>query len=98
MPSKSVKNFVQSEYIKEWEKANYESIRTVFPKGLQIGKTLDIASKKAGISKREYVRQAIIERLNKDGFDVEAKVQTSIIASSAALPDAAAFEEGEAHS
>ena len=98
MPSKSIKNFVQSEYIKEWEKANYESIRTVFPKGLQIGKTLDIASQKAGISKAEYIRQAIIKQLKLDGFDVEAKVQTSIIASSAALPDAAAFEEGEVHS
>lgn len=98
MPRKSEKPFVKKDYDKEWEKANYESIRTVFPKGLQIGKTLDIASKRAGISKREYVRQAIIDRLHKDGFEVEAKVQTSIIASSAALPDAAAFEEGEAHS
>ena len=98
MPRKSEKPFAKTDYDKEWEKANYESIRTVFPKGLQMGKTLDIASKKAGISKREYIRQAIIKQLKLDGFDVEAKVQTSIIASSAALPDAAAFEEGEVHS
>ena len=89
---------IRDSYDREWHKANYEQIGTMFPKKLEMGKTLDIASKKAGISKREYIRQAIIKQLKMDGFDVEAKVQTSIIASSAALPDAAAFEEGEAHS
>ena len=67
--------FVQNEYISAWRKINYEQIGTMFPKKLEMGKTLDIASKKAGISKREYIRQAIIERLNKDGFDVEVKVE-----------------------
>ena len=98
MPRKSENPFVKSDYNREWNKTNYDTIRTIVSKTMNLPKTLDIASQKAGISKAEYIRQAIIERLNKDGFDVEAKVQTSIIASSAALPDAAAFEEGEVHS
>lgn len=98
MPRKSENPFVKSDYNREWNKTNYDTIRTTVSKTMNLPKTLDIASQKAGISKAEYIRQAIIERLNKDGFDVEAKEQTSIIASSAALPDAAAFEEGEVHS
>lgn len=98
MTVKNEKQFAQNKYIYEWRKANYDYLKIPFSKRIDINKTLDIASKKAGISKREYVRQAIIKQLKIDGFDVEAKVQTSIIASSAALPDAAAFEEGEVHS
>ena len=67
--------FVQNEYISAWRKINYEQICTMFPKKLEMGKTLDIASKKAGISKREYIRQAIIDRLHKDGFEVEARTE-----------------------
>ena len=98
MPRKNVKPFVKSDYDKEWHRANYDNINFAMPKTMNLPKTLDIASQKAGISKAEYIRQAIIDRLHKDGFEVEAKAQTSISASSAALPDAAAFEEGEAHS
>ena len=67
--------FVQNEYISAWRKINYEQICTMFPKKLEMGKTLDIASKKAGISKREYIRQAIIKQLKLDGFDVEVKAE-----------------------
>ena len=98
MPRKSEKPFVQSVYTREWHKTNYDNINFAMPKTMNLPKTLDIASQKAGISKAEYIRQAIIDRLHKDGFEVEAKAQTSISASSAALPDAAAFEEGEVHS
>ena len=75
MTKRSEIPFVQNEYISAWRKINYEQICTMFPKKLEMGKTLDIASKKAGISKREYVRQAIIDRLHKDGFEVEAKAE-----------------------
>ena len=98
MPRKSETPFVQSEYINEWRKANYDKLFFTVPKAMNLPKTLDIASQKAGLSKAEYIRQAIIDRLHKDGFEVEAKAQTSISVSSAALPDAAAFEEGEVHS
>ena len=98
MPRKSEKPFVKKDYDKEWQKENYNKLFFTAPKSMNLPKTLDIASQKAGISKAEYIRQAIIDRLHKDGFEVEAKAQTSISASSAALPDAAAFEEGEAHS
>lgn len=37
---------------------------------MNLPQTLDIASQKAGISKAEYIRQAIIDRLRKDGFEV----------------------------
>lgn len=70
MDKGSKKPFVKSDYDSAWRKANYEQVITMFPKGLKIGKTLDIASKKACVSKREYVRQAIIEKLHNDGFDV----------------------------
>ena len=70
MPRKSEKPFVQSVYTREWHKANYDVIRAPFLKELCVPKTLDIASQKAGISKAEYIRQAIIGRLHNDGFDV----------------------------
>ena len=45
------------------------------PKTMNLPKTLDIASQKAGISKAEYIRQAIIKQLKLDGFDVEVKAE-----------------------
>ena len=75
MPRKSEKPFVQSVYTREWHKANYDVIRAPFLKELCVPKTLDIASQKAGISKAEYIRQAIIKQLKLDGFDVEVKAE-----------------------
>lgn len=75
MPRKSEKPFIKSEYANEYQKKNYEQVKTTFHKKLKIGKILDIASQKAGTSKREYIRQAIIDRLHKDGFDVEVKAE-----------------------
>ena len=75
MPRKSEKPFVQNVYIREWTKANYDTVKTMFSKAMNVPETLDIASKKAGISKREYIRQAIIKQLKLDGFDVEAKAE-----------------------
>lgn len=79
MPRKSEKPFVQNVYIREWNKANYDTVKTMFSKSMNVPEILDIASKKAGISKREYIRQAIIERLHKDGFEVEAQPKCNAI-------------------
>lgn len=78
MPRKSENPFVKSDYNREWNKTNYDTIRTIVSKTMNLPKTLDIASQKAGISKAEYIRQAIIERLNKDGFDVETQAQLNV--------------------
>lgn len=75
MPRKSENPFVKSDYKREWNKTNYDTIRTTVSKTMNLPKTLDIASQKAGISKAEYIRQAIIKQLKIDGFDVEAKVE-----------------------
>ena len=75
MSVKNEKQFAQNKYIYEWRKANYDYIKIPFSKRIEINKTLDIASKKAGMGKREYIRQAIIKQLKMDGFDVEAKAE-----------------------
>ena len=77
MPRKSEKPFVQSVYTREWHKTNYDNINFAMPKTMNLPKTLDIASQKAGISKAEYIRQAIIKQLKLDGFDVEVKMEDS---------------------
>lgn len=75
MPRKSVKPFAKSDYDREWHRANYDNINFAMPKTMNLPKTLDIASQKAGISKAEYIRQAIIKQLKLDGFDVEVKAE-----------------------
>ncbi len=58
------KNFNKAEYDKEFQKQNYYRLNVVLPKELR--ETIDEAVAKSGKSKNQYIREAVLEKLERD--------------------------------
>lgn len=60
---KMEKTFNQSEYTKQFQKENYYRLNVVLPKDMRA--VIDEAVKASGMSKNAFIKEAIIEKINK---------------------------------
>lgn len=60
---KMEKTFNQSEYTKQFQKENYYRLNVVLPKDMRA--VIDEAVKASGMSKNAFIKEAIMEKLNK---------------------------------
>ena len=60
---KMEKTFNQSEYTKQFQKENYYRLNVVLPKDMRA--VIDEAVKASGKSKNAFIKEAIMEKLNK---------------------------------
>ncbi len=58
------KNFNKAEYDKQFQKENYYRLNIVLPKELR--PVIDEAVAKSGKSKNQYIKEAILEKLERD--------------------------------
>ena len=55
-----------SEYARDFDKANYDHINFKFRKDSGIMDALKLACQKTGMSRNEYIRDALLDRLVRD--------------------------------
>ena len=60
---KMEKTFNKSEYDKQFQKENYYRLNVVLPKDMRA--VIDEAVKASGMSKNAFIKEAIMEKLNK---------------------------------
>lgn len=60
---KMEKTFNKSEYDKQFQKENYYRLNVVLPKDMRA--VIDEAVKASGMSKNAFIKEAIIEKINK---------------------------------
>ena len=66
--------FDQNQYIKEYERENYDKILFRTRKSDYMPKLIEKAMVKRRMQSRtEYIRQAIMEKLVRDGIDIEGE-------------------------
>ena len=55
-----------AEYLRTFDKVNYDHINFKFRKDSGIMQALTIACRKTGMSKNEYIREALLDKLVRD--------------------------------
>lgn len=63
--SKTEKKFNKAEYDKQFQKENYYRLNVVLPKDMR--PIIDEAVSKSGMSKNAYIKEAIEQKLERDG-------------------------------
>ena len=56
----------RSEYLRSFDKENYDHINFKFRKDTGIMDALELACRKTGMTKNEYIREAVLDRLVAD--------------------------------
>ena len=62
--SKKEKNFNKAEYDKQFQKENYYRLNVVLPKDMR--PVIDEAVSKSGMSKNAYIKEAIMQKIERD--------------------------------
>ena len=63
--SKKEKTFNQAEYTKQFQKEHYYRLNVVLPKDMR--PIIDEAVSKSGMSKNAYIKEAIAQKIERDG-------------------------------
>lgn len=59
------KTFNQAEYNKQFQKEHYYRLNVVLPKDMR--SIIDEAVSKSGMSKNAYIKEAIVQKIERDG-------------------------------
>ena len=63
---KLTKEFDQTEYIKQYQREHYKKMAVIC--AIEEGKRIEQAAKAAGMTKSAYMKRAILDMVERDGF------------------------------